>query len=104
VLVPNKTEDSTFVYTISNGSVYYIVKKSNATTYETANQTCQTKGGYLAVIDSRVQQDIVQNLIKIHMTNFTVTKAAYLFGMAFKKTFFLFKVKSIVIYFTTLVL
>ena len=104
MLVPNKTEDSTFVYTISNGSVYYIVKKSNATTYETANQTCQTKGGYLAVIDSRVQQDIVQNLIKIHMTNFTVTKAAYLFGTAFKKTFFLFKVKSIVIYFTTLVL
>jgi hypothetical protein len=69
------------------------VKKSNATTYETANQTCQTKGGYLAVIDSRVQQDIVQNLIKIHMTNFTVTKAAYLFGMAFKKTFFFIQSK-----------
>jgi hypothetical protein len=83
IKVPNKTEDSTFVFTISNGSVFDIIKKpfANVTDYLSANQTCQAKGGYLAVIDSSVKQQVVEGLIRQHLSNFSLQKASYLIGM-----------------------
>jgi hypothetical protein len=48
--------------------------------YPTANQTCQTKGGYLAVIDTSTKQDIVQTLIKKHFEAFSTKKASFLLG------------------------
>ena len=82
IQVPNRTEDSTFVFTINNGSVFDIIKKSfsNVTDYVSANQTCQAKGGYLAVIDSSVKQEVIEELIHQHLTNFTLQKASYLIG------------------------
>ncbi len=80
IQVPDKTEDSTFVFSISNGSVFDIVKTSDVADYETANRSCQAKGGYLMVIDSPTKQDIIEDLIKQHLTNFTLQKASYLIG------------------------
>ena len=80
VLVPNKTEDSTFVYTLVNATVFHIIKRSNITDYVTANQSCQAKGGHLAVIDTVLKQNIIQNLTIQHMRNFTMQKGVYLIG------------------------
>ena len=80
IQVPDNTDDSTFVFSISNGSVFDIVKTSNETDYETANQSCQAKGGYLAVIDSSIKQEVIEELIRQHFTNFTQQKASYLIG------------------------
>jgi len=80
IQVPDKTVDSTFVFSISNGSVFDIVKTSDVTDYETANQSCKAKGGYLVVIDSPIKQDIIEDLIRQHLTNFTLQKASYLIG------------------------
>ena len=85
IKVPNKTEDFTFAFVVSNGTVFDIVKKSpeNVTDYVTADQTCKAKGGFLAVIDSSVKQQIIQDLIKQHVVNFTQLKATYIFGKFF---------------------
>ena len=79
--IPNKSDDLTFVFTISNGSVYDIVKKSYVTDFETANQSCQAKGGFLAVIDSSVKQEFIEVLIKQHITNFSLPTGSYLLGI-----------------------
>ncbi len=74
--------DSTFIFTIFNASVFDIIKKpfSNVTDYVSANLTCNTKGGHLAVIDSSVKQVVIEGLIRQHLANFTLQKASYLFG------------------------
>ena len=80
IQVPNVTDDSTFVFTISNGTVYDIVKRSNSTDYATANLSCQNKGGFLAVIDTKFKQNLIQDLIRKYLTNFKQQKGTYLFG------------------------
>ena len=80
IQVPNNTDDSTFVYIISNGTVYDIVKRSNSTDYATANLSCQNKGGFLAVIDTKFKQDLIQNLIRNYFTSYKEQKGTYLFG------------------------
>jgi len=80
IQVPNKSEDSTFVFSISNGSVYDIVKRSDVTDYVTANQSCQAKGGHLAVIDSSFKQEVIEALIRKHLSNFTLQTGSYLIG------------------------
>ena len=80
IQVPNATDDSTFVYTISNGNVYDIVKRSNSTDYATANLSCQNKGGFLAVIDTKFKQNLIQDLIRKYLANFKQQKGTYFFG------------------------
>jgi hypothetical protein len=78
IQVPNKTDDSTFVFTISNGTVYDIVKSSSD--YAAASLSCAIKGGYLAVIDTAFKQDMIQNLIRKHLSNYTQQRGTFLFG------------------------
>ncbi len=80
IQVPNKSNDSTFVFAISNGTVYDIVKNSDVLDYQTANQSCQAKGGFLAAIDSSIKQEIIEVLIRQHLANFTLQTGSYLIG------------------------
>jgi hypothetical protein len=70
------------VYSISNGSVFDIVRAidGNVTDYSTANQFCQLKGGHLAVVDSKIKQDVVSDLIKTHLKTFGLGSVNYLLG------------------------
>jgi hypothetical protein len=56
-------------------------------------KVCQSKGGYLAVIDTQNKQKIIQNLIKQHFAKFSPGKASYLFGIKASK-FNLFGIKA----------
>ena len=83
ILVPNKTDNNSFVYNSTNGSIFWIPKNfsSAITDYLTANQSCQAKGGaHLAVIDSDVKQNVVQSLIKKHTDVFGTKTASFLLG------------------------
>jgi hypothetical protein len=82
IIAPNITDDSSFVFTSSNGSIFSITKNLSATgtNYLTANQSCQDKGGYLAVIDTTQKQEIIQSLIRKHIVAFGTKKASFLLG------------------------
>jgi hypothetical protein len=80
IFVPNKTDNSSYVYSISNGSVISIDKTFNGTDFMSANKSCQTYGGYLAVIDTQEKQDFIQNLIRTAFSTFSIKKASFLIG------------------------
>jgi hypothetical protein len=82
IIAPNINDDSSFVFTSSNGSIFSITKNFSVTVtnYLTANQSCQDKGGYLAIIDTTEKQDIVQSLIGKHSVAFGTKKASFLLG------------------------
>jgi len=83
IFVPNKTDNSSYVYTISNGSVIFIDKTFNGTDYLSANKICQTYGGYLTVIDTQDKQENIQNLIRSSFSTFSIKKASFLIGEMF---------------------
>ena len=80
--LPNKTENTSFVYTVTNGSVFEIsnAKPENVTNDSSANASCQAKGGHLAVIDTQMKQDYLNDLVKRHLEAFTPVKGIYLLG------------------------
>ena len=47
--------------------------------YVNVSAMCQSKGGYLVVVDSIEKEAIVENLIRIH----SQTEASYLIGMLY---------------------
>ena len=55
MIVPNKTQDNTFVYIESNGTVYDVIKKTgpDVKDYSTARQVCQQKGGDLVTFNTK---------------------------------------------------
>ncbi len=85
------------MFTISNGSVFDIAKTSDLTDYLSANQSCQAKNGYLAIIDSSFKQDIIEELIRQHLSNYSLQKASYLIGKYYR-----FKRKQVVIILSTI--
>ena len=91
--LPNKTENISYVYTISNGSVFEIAKTKpeNVTNYNTANVSCQARGGYLAVIDTQLKQDNLTDLVKEHLITFTPAKGIYLLGNLNKIILYFFR-------------
>ena len=83
IFVPNKTDNSSYVYTISNGSVISIDNTFNGTDYLSANKSCQTYGGYLTVIDTQDKQNNIQKLIRTFFSTFSIKKASFLIGIKF---------------------
>ena len=91
--LPNKTENISYVYTISNGSVFEIAKTKpeNVTNYNAANVSCQARGGYLAIIDTQLKQDNLTDLVKEHLVAFTTAKGIYLLGKLNKIILYFFR-------------
>ena len=56
LVVPNKTQDNTFVYIVSNGTVYDVIKRTGSSVKDflTARQVCQQKGGDLVSISLKI--------------------------------------------------
>ena len=66
-------------------------KLENVTNYNTANVSCQARGGYLAVIDTQLKQDNLTDLVKEHLITFTPAKGIYLLGNLNKIILYFFR-------------
>ena len=68
------------VSTILDGFVFEIENNMTISDVENASLECQIKRGHLAVIDSDSRNKTVDDLIKLYLKTFTLSKAAFLIG------------------------